>query len=359
MKLCIDRRISLLISITIASLVLRSTAHGQESPKPDGSAPLARYFPRKDLVVYAEFDGLDQHREAWTRSAAYRLLNETTTGAMLEHSIVRLLDRIVAAQSPILARGRELVDLGKHLLRSGFAIGINRAGGVGLPRCLALVVRGGATGATRTVLDRFLRVGEGPRNPVKNNGQAGWPAGPDAGQFAPEVAGLVVRGRRPGREPGLAGRRQRDHRDARRPRAQRRRSSHPYRPEKGRRCAWLPAGRTGVLRDDRIAPPAPRGPGDGPRPDQAVRLPMGIPRTGDPEHRRGRRALSTDGDSGAVRSADLRRPSSPPAARRPDGIHRALARPGAVLRSGGCRGEGHEPSGDPNPWRRSRPPSSR
>ncbi len=167
MRLRVDRGSDLLMLITIAALAMRSTAHGQESPKPDRPAPLARYFPRKDLVVYAEFDGLDKHREAWNKSATYRLLTETATGAMLEHSIVRLLDRIVVAQSPVPARGRELVDLGKHLLRSGFAIGINRAGGVGLPRCLALVIRGGATGASRTVLDRFLRAGEGPRNPVK------------------------------------------------------------------------------------------------------------------------------------------------------------------------------------------------
>ena len=174
MRLRVARVADLLLLVAIAALAMRSTAAiGQQSPKPEGPAPLARYFPLKDLVVYAEFDGLDEHRDAWTKSATSRLLNETTTGAMLEHSIVHLLDRIGAAQSQVPAKSRELVDLGKHLLRSGFAVGINRAGGVGLPRCLALVIRGGATGAPRTVLDRFLRAGEGPRTPVKRMDKPG------------------------------------------------------------------------------------------------------------------------------------------------------------------------------------------
>ena len=44
-----------------------------------------------------------------------------------------------------------------HLFRSGFAVGINRAGGAGPPRCFALVIRGGATGEPRALVDRILR----------------------------------------------------------------------------------------------------------------------------------------------------------------------------------------------------------
>src|SRR5207253_2113455 len=140
-----------------------SAAMGQESTKPARPAPLARYFPRRDLVVYAEFDGLDVHRDAWKKTATYRLLNETTTGPMLEQTLVRLLDALLARQSGVPAKGPEVVALGKHLLRSGFALGINRAGGLGLPRCLALVIRGGASAEPRAILDRLLRAGEGPR----------------------------------------------------------------------------------------------------------------------------------------------------------------------------------------------------
>ena len=132
-----------------------------------GPAPLARYFPRQDLVVYAEFDGLDAHRDAWTRTAAYRLLNETTTGAMYEQSISRILGLILAKQSGLPVNGRDLEMLGVHLLRSGFAVGINRAGGAGPPRCFAVVIRAAAKGEPRATLDRILRAGAPPRAPVK------------------------------------------------------------------------------------------------------------------------------------------------------------------------------------------------
>ena len=67
----------------------RGGAGAAETGRP---APLSRFFPRQDLVVYAEFDGLDAHRDGWRKTAAYRMLNETTTGAMLEQTLTRLLD---------------------------------------------------------------------------------------------------------------------------------------------------------------------------------------------------------------------------------------------------------------------------
>src|SRR5436309_1382498 len=48
------------------------------------AAPLARYVPRQDLFFYLEFDGLDAHADAWKHSAAYKLLNDTKLGALLE-----------------------------------------------------------------------------------------------------------------------------------------------------------------------------------------------------------------------------------------------------------------------------------
>src|SRR4029079_16385177 len=81
-----------------AGSIAASGTWGQEPTRSAGPAPVARYFPRQDLGVYAEFDGLDAHRDAWTRTAAYRLLNETTTCAMYEQSINRILDLILAKQ---------------------------------------------------------------------------------------------------------------------------------------------------------------------------------------------------------------------------------------------------------------------
>ena len=151
----------------VGLLMAIGLASGQEATKAYRPAPLARYFPGRDLVAYAEFDGLDAHREAWEKTAAHRLLTETTTGAMLEQSAARLLDMALAQQPGISVGGRDLVALGEHLLRSGYAVGINGAGGAEPPRCLAVVIRGAATGKARAIIDRLLRAGEHPRAPVK------------------------------------------------------------------------------------------------------------------------------------------------------------------------------------------------
>jgi prepilin-type processing-associated H-X9-DG protein len=164
-------RITALAGVVAMTIATSATAQGPS--KPAGPPPLARYFPREDLVVYAEFDGLDAHREAWKKTATYRVLNETTTGAMLEQTLARFLDEVVVSGTGVPARGREVVDLGEHLLRSGFAVGINRRGGAGLPRSFGIVIRGGAKGQSRAILDRFLRAGEGPRSKIKQVQKSG------------------------------------------------------------------------------------------------------------------------------------------------------------------------------------------
>ncbi len=67
-----------------------------------------RSFPSQDLVVYVEFDGLDRPREAWKKTALFRVLNETTTGAMYEAMVPRVLDLIVPESSGVRVSGKEL-----------------------------------------------------------------------------------------------------------------------------------------------------------------------------------------------------------------------------------------------------------
>jgi hypothetical protein len=160
-----DYRLALVT--VLLSLFTTVPAAGQEALKASRPASLARYFPRQDLVAYAEFDGVDSHRAAWEKTAAYRLLTETTTGAMLEQSAARLLDLVQSGRAGIVVGGRDQVALGKHLLQFGCAVGVNRAGGAGPPRCLAVVIRGAASGKARSIVDRLLRLGEHPRAQVK------------------------------------------------------------------------------------------------------------------------------------------------------------------------------------------------
>ena len=101
--------------------------------------------------------------QAWKKTAASRLLNETTTGAMYEAMLPRVFDAFLSKQSDVSINGKELTDLLRHLAKSGFAVGINRAGGTGAPRCFGLVIRGGAKGDVQKLADRVLRAGAGPR----------------------------------------------------------------------------------------------------------------------------------------------------------------------------------------------------
>ena len=52
-------------------------------PTATSATPLARFVPRDNLIFYVDFDGLDAHAEAWRKTAAYRMLNQTPLGVML------------------------------------------------------------------------------------------------------------------------------------------------------------------------------------------------------------------------------------------------------------------------------------
>ena len=93
---------------------------------PGAVASLARYAPRKDLVVYVEYAGLDAHPEAWRQSAAYKLLNETTLGAMLEDLIGQLAKSAATSAKEVPAlKPEETGTLVRHVARNGFVLAAN------------------------------------------------------------------------------------------------------------------------------------------------------------------------------------------------------------------------------------------
>lgn len=148
-----------LLWISIGSGLAVSTARGAGPPKP---APLSRFFPRQDLIVYAEFDGLDAHADLWRKTAAYRLLNETTTGAMLEDLALQLAGQTLAASPGQSLSAAELRTVLGHAVRSGFAFGIVLPPGAPQPSCAGLVLRGAARGKAREAIDQVLGAGKDP-----------------------------------------------------------------------------------------------------------------------------------------------------------------------------------------------------
>jgi Protein of unknown function (DUF1559) len=172
-----------------AGLIAARMAGAQEATRAPSQTSLARYFSSQDLVAYIEFDGLDRHDAAWRKTAASRLLNETTTGAMYEAMLPRAFDSLLSKQSDVSLNGKELTAVLRHVAKSGFAVGINRTGGTGAPRCFCLVMRGGAKGDFQKLAERVLRGGAGPRAPVRDIQKSG---GRTIHQLARSPAGTIA-----------------------------------------------------------------------------------------------------------------------------------------------------------------------
>jgi prepilin-type processing-associated H-X9-DG protein len=97
------------------------------SPDAAGRA-LARYVPAEDLVFYLEFDGLDARSDAWRGSAAYKLLNETKLGALIEDLASQGID---LSQQSVPAEQRvkpgDVIGQLKRLARDGFVFAVSGA----------------------------------------------------------------------------------------------------------------------------------------------------------------------------------------------------------------------------------------
>ena len=187
----VARSRGLLAWFGVASLAMSSTATAQEPSQPAAPAPLARYFPRKDLVVYVEFDGLDAHRDAWTKSAAYRLLTETTTGAMLEQSAAQVLDLVLSGPVADPGEGPGADRDGEAVAAFGIRAGDQPVGRRGLSAMSRAGHPGRRDGAPRAAFDRVSESRRGGRSVRQNGRETGRTKGPGAGRVR---AGVPWRG---------------------------------------------------------------------------------------------------------------------------------------------------------------------
>ncbi len=126
------RRIRGPMAVLIAILTLPAQESLGQQPGPKGAAagmavaPLARAVPRQDLFVYLEFHGLDAHADAWHKTAAYRLLNETKLGALLEELAVQAIEVYqVTVPTKIHIKGVDVVDAVKRVARDGFVFAVS------------------------------------------------------------------------------------------------------------------------------------------------------------------------------------------------------------------------------------------
>ncbi len=116
------RTLTLTLTLTLTmSLAATMPSRGDE---PAGS--LARYVPGHDRIAfYFEFDGLEAHRAAWEGSAAYKLLNQTKLGPLLEKLAIQALqDGQGPAPVNPPVEPAERVGIAEKILRQGFVYGL-------------------------------------------------------------------------------------------------------------------------------------------------------------------------------------------------------------------------------------------
>lgn len=181
-------------------------AAAEEAPKAD-SIPLGRFIARDRLFLYVESAGLESRDAAWKKTAAQRMLNETSLGVMLEEVGAQLADRLLDYLPNRKITGAETVTIVEHLARKGWAFGLsadpqapNGVRGV-------LVLRGVVGKDTKALFSRLMgsfwsaevkpkieRKGsrvmvvvppEKPQKDVKDQGWVWWPEGEDL------VVGLI------------------------------------------------------------------------------------------------------------------------------------------------------------------------
>ncbi len=94
-----------------------------------GARSLSRYVPREDLIFYLEFDGLDARSAAWRGSAAYKLLNDTKLGALLEDVAAQGIDlsqQSVPDEQRV--KAGDIIGQLKRLARDGFVVAVSGTG---------------------------------------------------------------------------------------------------------------------------------------------------------------------------------------------------------------------------------------
>ncbi len=129
----------------------------------------AKYVPSQDLIGYLEWDGLDAHADAWKKTAASRVLNETTTGAMFEQIISQLADSMPAGPQGRAVTGAEAAEMVEHVVHKGLVLGI-----AGKPKQdkdprITAVIRGAGAGRPRALFEKLIRQNDRGQVPQTRN----------------------------------------------------------------------------------------------------------------------------------------------------------------------------------------------
>ncbi len=137
--------------------------------------PLARYLPQQDLAAYLEFEGLDAHGAAWHKSTAYKLLNDTSLGTLLEDLATQAIAQAQqSAREDKRVAAADYLNVLKHAARDGLAVGVFGKGPDNTH--VVVVVRKGNRPEVVRLLDTLAAAGPGQPEqkpePAQKNGRA-------------------------------------------------------------------------------------------------------------------------------------------------------------------------------------------
>jgi hypothetical protein len=116
------------LSALIAPAELRAQPAARKAATeaaPAELTPLGRYVPKDNLIFYMEHEGLSAHAASWEKTAAYKMLNGTPLGVMLEEVCGQLLDKAMTFVPNHRLSGPEIVSLFKGASKSGWVLALN------------------------------------------------------------------------------------------------------------------------------------------------------------------------------------------------------------------------------------------
>ena len=188
--------------VLVSGVVPTSEARAQvvakakdDKPAPIDTRPLARYVPKDKLVFLIESEGLNAQPEAWKKTAAYRLFNETTLGEMLEAMLTQLSERMLTYSPTQKISGADVSLLVKHVASQGFVLA-GVANDKGTPT--VIVFRGGyAARDSRPAFGRLMgnMMGASKFSSIKRAGRTVAQVTPASGKswyWWPEQGDLVI-----------------------------------------------------------------------------------------------------------------------------------------------------------------------
>ncbi len=90
---------------------------------------LARYVPDSIRLGYFEFLGIDANPDAWSKSSASKLLNDTTLGEMLDSIAVQVIEQLAPKNASARVTNAEVVQISRFLLHHGFCVAFDQLEG--------------------------------------------------------------------------------------------------------------------------------------------------------------------------------------------------------------------------------------